>query len=59
MKYSLKYEKGKHFVFETKTEIYFGPFESKKKARDQMRFMESGGAFNGHTPSFMLNGDYR
>jgi len=56
-KYSLNTERGKHFILEVKTQILFGPFETKNKARDQMGHMNKGGAFDGYTPSFMLNGE--
>jgi len=59
MRYALKFEGGEHFVFESETEIYFGPFKNKEEARKHMRFLNKGGAFDGRTPSFMMNGDFK
>lgn len=53
-KYSLKKENDKFYVYEGKTEIYFGPYPTKNDARKHMKHMNMGGAFDGFTPSFML-----
>ena len=57
MNYKLVKRKSKEWVMEKETEMLFGPFESREKAREQMRFFNMGGAFDGYTPSFIKNGD--
>lgn len=41
-------------IYETQTEQYIASFFFVEDAQDYMRFLNSGGAFDGFTPSFVL-----
>jgi len=42
-------------VFETTTAQIVGKFQSEKDSRDYWKFLMLGGAFDGYTPTFILN----
>lgn len=45
---------GVFVVIETRTDIVMGKHSSHKKAKEQQRFLNLGGGFDGHTPAFLM-----
>jgi hypothetical protein len=58
MNYKIVEKDKKFLVIETKTDQVIDQYNTRQEAKEQLRFLNLGGAFDGFSPSFILKKNF-